>query len=87
LWAWMAILLSHISFRKSLSTEQLAASKYKMPLSPYSNYLTLIFVISVYIIMIINPASRIPALLTPLWFAFLVIIYWLTCKPVSDRRR
>lgn len=80
LWAWMAILLSHLYFRKSITAEELAKSKYKMPLYPYSNYITLLFIVIVYIVMLIDSSSRIPAMLTPLWFVFLVLIYWMTKK-------
>lgn len=80
LWAWMAILLSHIKFRKSLSAEEFFKTKYRMPLYPYSNYLTLLFIIFVLITMLMSPVSRIAVLLTPFWFFALIIIYYITEK-------
>lgn len=90
LWAWMAILLSHIKFRKSMSAEELSQLKYKMPLYPFSNYATLVFIAVVLILMLMSPSSRIAVLLTPFWFIALLIIFWITekkqkAKPVTEK--
>ncbi len=75
-WTWAVILLSQIRYRKSLSPEQQKQLVYKMPLFPYSSYLTLAFLIGVVALMAYFPDTRIALVVGPVWYAILVAFYY-----------
>lgn len=59
---WIVILISQIRFRKA-HAEKMATHPFKMPLAPYTNYLTLAFLAVVVVFMFINPETRISVLI------------------------
>ena len=71
---WIVILISEIKFRK-IHAEQMTEHPFKMPLSPYTNYLTLAFLAIILCFMFINPETRI-SLLIGLAFLFLMTIHY-----------
>lgn len=73
---WVLILLCQINYRKQLTPEQKRAIHYKMPLSPYSNYVTILFFIIVIISSIADPNTRIAMIATLVWLVVLVGAYY-----------
>lgn len=69
---WFVILISQMRFRKRYG-KKIATHPFKMPFSPYSNYLTLIFLTAVVFMMLFNVDTRIP-LLIGLGFLILMTI-------------
>lgn len=69
---WIVILLSQIKFREQ-HQDLMDDHPFKMPFSPYSNYITLGFLMIVLIFMLINPETRI-SLLVGIVFLILVRI-------------
>ena len=67
---WIVILLSQIKFREQ-HQDLMADHPFKMPFSPYSNYITLGFLMIVLIFMLINQETRI-SLLVGIIFLILV---------------
>ncbi|MED0678840.1 amino acid permease [Aneurinibacillus thermoaerophilus] len=76
IWTWAIILLAQIRYRKSLSVEQVQNLKYKMPLFPFSSYVTLAFLISVVGLMAYFPDTRIALIVGPAWYLILIIFYF-----------
>lgn len=76
IWTWAMILLSQIRFRKGLSLEQKQGLKYKMPLYPFTSYLSLAFLIGVVALMAYFPDTRIALIVGPLWLVILVVFYY-----------
>jgi len=76
IWTWAIILISQLRFRKSLSLEQLKELKYKMPLFPYSSYISLAFLIGVVGLMAYFPDTRIALIVGPIWFVILIAFYY-----------
>ncbi|NSN06820.1 amino acid permease [Enterococcus faecalis] len=71
---WIVILISEIKFRK-IHAEKMVEHPFKMPLSPYTNYLTLLFLAIILCFMFINYETRI-SLLIGLFFLILMTIYY-----------
>ncbi|MGX7328745.1 amino acid permease [Enterococcus bulliens] len=69
---WIVILLSQIKFREQ-HQDLMEDHPFKMPFSPYSNYLTLGFLAIVLIFMFINPETRV-SLIVGIIFLILVRI-------------
>ncbi|PKG25716.1 amino acid permease [Niallia nealsonii] len=69
---WFVILISQISFRKA-NAEKMADHPFKMPFAPFTNYLTIAFLIFVLIGMWINEDTRI-SLVAGIIFLIIVVL-------------
>ncbi|RTQ90964.1 amino acid permease [Lysinibacillus telephonicus] len=76
IWTWCMILLSQMRYRKSLTSEQKRGLKYKLPLYPFTSYLSLAFLIGVVGLMAFFPDTRIALKVGPLWLVILVVFYY-----------
>jgi AAT family amino acid transporter len=76
IWTWGVILLSQIRYRKMLKPAEAKGLKYKMPLFPFTSYLSLAFLAFVIGIMAYNPDTRIALVIGPLFLVFLVAVYY-----------
>ncbi len=77
IWTWAVILLSQIRYRKSLNSEEKKRLKYKLPLFPYSSYVSLAFLVFVIALMAYSSETRIALVIGPLWLVFLVAFYYI----------
>ncbi|MGX4644516.1 amino acid permease [Holzapfeliella sp. JNUCC 80] len=73
---WVVILISHLRFRKQ-HPELVKDHPFKMPLSPYTNYLTLAFLAVTLVYMFINPATRASLLVGVAFLIIMTIIYFI----------
>ncbi|MBN6187854.1 amino acid permease [Aneurinibacillus sp. BA2021] len=76
IWTWVVILLSQIRYRKTLHTDQIRDLSYKMPMFPFSSYVTLVFLIGVIGLMAYFPETRIALIVGPAWYVILLIFYY-----------
>ncbi|HYK73391.1 MAG TPA: alanine permease AlaP [Pseudoneobacillus sp.] len=76
IWTWSVILLSQIRYRKSLSIAEKNNLKYKLPLFPFTSYVSLAFLALVIGLMAYNPDTRIALIIGPLWLVFLTAVYY-----------
>ncbi|EKN67913.1 amino acid permease [Schinkia azotoformans] len=74
IWVWSIILISHIRYTKS-RPDLRAKSTFKAPLTPFINYVVLALFAFILVVMLFAKDTRIPLLLTPLWFIILTFIY------------
>ncbi|NNU83622.1 amino acid permease [Geobacillus sp. BMUD] len=76
IWTWAVILLSQLKFRKQLSAEQVQRLTFKLPLYPYSSYVSLAFLIGVAALMAYFPDTRIALIIGPAWLLLLTAVYF-----------
>ncbi|MEW5322058.1 amino acid permease [Geobacillus thermoleovorans] len=76
IWTWAVILLSQLKFRKQLSAEQVKRLTFKLPLYPYSSYVSLAFLIGVAALMAYFPDTRIALIIGPAWLLLLTAVYF-----------
>lgn len=76
IWTWSMILLSQIKFRKGLSSIEVKQLKYKLPLYPFSSYLSLAFLAVVIGLMAYFPDTRVALIVGPAFIVFLVSVYY-----------
>ncbi|MED0654030.1 amino acid permease [Anoxybacillus geothermalis] len=76
IWTWAVILLSQLKFRKQLSAEQAQRLTFKLPLYPYSSYVSLAFLIGVAALMAYFPDTRIALIIGPAWLLLLTAVYF-----------
>jgi AAT family amino acid transporter len=76
IWTWSMILLSQLKFRKSLKPGESKKLKYKLPLYPFTSYLSLAFLVLVVGLMAFFPDTRIALIVGPAWILLLVGIYY-----------
>lgn len=72
---WVVILISQIAFRKAHAS-QMVDHPFKMPLSPYSNYLTLAFLALTLVFMALNPETRISLIVGVIYLGLMTGIYF-----------
>ncbi|WP_225428841.1 amino acid permease [Apilactobacillus timberlakei] len=80
---WFIILISQIRFRKQ-HPEELKGHPFKMPLSPYTNYITLIFLIITLVFMFINDSTRIPLIIGVIFLIVMTGIYFIKYNNKSE---
>jgi amino acid transporter, AAT family len=73
---WFVLLLSQPNFRKA-NASAMSGHPFKMPLSPYSNYLTIAFLFAVLIGMWINDDTRLPLIIGIVFIAIVIASYFL----------
>nr|WGD99799.1 alanine permease AlaP [Bacillus velezensis] len=76
IWTWSIILLSQMKYRKSLQPEQRKKLKYKMPLYPFSSYISLAFLAFVVVLMAFDAETRVAVIIGPVWFGILLAAYY-----------
>ncbi|MGM9926465.1 MAG: amino acid permease [Bacillus sp. (in: firmicutes)] len=74
IWVWSIILISHIKYMKT-RPDLRAQSTFKAPLTPFINYIVLGLFAFILVVMLFAEATRIPLLLTPVWFIILMLVY------------
>lgn len=74
IWVWSIILISHIKYMKT-RPDLRAQSTFKAPLTPMINYVVLALFLFILIVMLFAEATRIPLLVTPIWFIIVFLIY------------
>lgn len=72
---WFVILISQIAFRKQ-HADKMAQHPFKMPWSPYSNYITLAMLCVTLFFMFINPETRISIIVGLIFLMIMVVIYF-----------
>ncbi|WP_203650191.1 amino acid permease [Secundilactobacillus yichangensis] len=72
---WIVILVSQLEFRKQ-HKDSMANHPFKMPLSPWSNYLTLAFLFVTLVFMFFNPETRVSILVGVIFLAFMTVLYF-----------
>lgn len=72
---WFVILISQIAFRKQ-HADKMAQHPFKMPWSPYSNYITLAMLCVTLVFMLINPETRISIIVGLIFLMIMVVIYF-----------
>lgn len=85
LWAWGNIAIEQINFRKTLSIEAVDKLKYKMPFSPYANYLTLAFIVAVLFGMCFDKDNLMGLYAGAVWYTGLMVCYYIF--KVADRQK
>lgn len=76
IWTWAMILISQLRYRKTLTPVQSGMLKYKMPLFPITNYISLAFLGLVVVLMGVFPDTRIALVIGPLFIVLLVGAYY-----------
>jgi len=76
IWTWGVILLSQIRYRKSLKDNESKKLKYRLPLYPFSSYLSLAFLGFVIVIMAVSRETRIAVIIGPIWIILLIAVYF-----------
>ena len=80
---WIVILISQIKFRKKHPIEMLE-HPFKMPLSPYTNYLSLVFLAVVLIFMFINPETRISLMIGLIFLIYMTGYYFVRERKIKE---
>lgn len=79
---WVTILISQLKFRKLESPELKRTHPYKMPWSPYSNYVCLGLLALTLIFMALNPDTQIPLLIGIIFLVVMTVRFEIRYKRI-----
>lgn len=79
LWTWTMILLSHLAYRRATDAGRVPRSSFRLPGSPYTNAIALLFIATVAVLLAFDSDQRIAILAGAIWAAIMVA-GWLTLK-------
>jgi AAT family amino acid transporter/D-serine/D-alanine/glycine transporter len=85
LWTWALIVIAHLGYRKAVAAGEARAVAYRMPGSPYTNYLVVAFLILVAVFLGLDPSTRVALYVAPVWFAILAIGYQFTKRRATPK--
>ena len=72
---WFVILISQLRFRK-VKVAEMGNHSFKMPFAPYSNYVTIAFLLIVLVGMWFNPSTRLSLIVGIVFLALVVVSYY-----------
>lgn len=75
LWTWALIVIAHLGYRKAVAAGKARAVAYRMPGSPYTNWLVVAFLILVALFLGLSEGTRVALYVAPVWFIILAIGY------------
>ncbi|MCL2453575.1 MAG: proline-specific permease ProY, partial [Alphaproteobacteria bacterium] len=75
LWTWALIVISHLAYRKAVAIGKAPPVAYRMPGFPYTNWLTLSFLILVAVLLSVYEDTRVALYVAPVWFTGLWLGY------------
>lgn len=80
---WIVILISQIKFRKT-HHQEMTSHPFKMPFSPYTNYLSLAFLAVVLVFMFINPETRISLMIGFVFLVYMTVYYFVRERKIKE---
>jgi amino acid transporter, AAT family len=85
LWTWGIIIIAHRNYRLAVTAGRVRASPFRMPGTPYTNWLVIAFLVAVTAMLGLDSDTRVALYVAPAWFGLLAIGYWCS-KPQPVRR-
>lgn len=73
---WLVLLISQLKFRK-IRVKEMSDHPFKMPFSPYSNYLTIAFLLAVVIGMWFNPDTKVALIAGAVFLIIVIASYYI----------
>jgi histidine transporter len=86
-WVWLMILLSQVAMRRRLSTEEVAALKFKVPLWPVGPALAIAFMLFVIGVLGYTEDTRIALYVGAGWIVLMSMAYRFGVKPKEVQLR
>lgn len=71
LWTWGIIVYAHLKYRQKMG----AQVEFKMPWYPYTNWITLLFLVMVAVLLGFNSETQIALIIGPVWILILIVSY------------
>lgn len=77
LWAWTSIILSHLSYRRSLRGDSTHRGTFAMPGTPITNWIVLALIAGIGVLLALEGATRLTFAILAAWIVLLIAIYYL----------
>jgi len=78
---WLMILVTQVAMRRRMSREEAASLQFPVPFWPYGPALAIAFMLFIFGVLGYFPDTQAALLVGVAWVVFLVLSYWLWCKP------
>lgn len=77
LWTWGIIMIAHLGYRRAVARGEATPVAFRMPGAPVANWLVVAFLVLVAVFLGFDPSTRVALYVAPVWFALLIVGYWL----------
>jgi amino acid transporter, AAT family len=85
LWTWGIIMIAHRNYRRAVVAGRARASTFRMPGTPYANWLVIVFLVAVTAMLGLDADTRVALYVAPFWFGLLGLGYWRSRSQVLQR--
>jgi amino acid transporter, AAT family len=86
LWTWAIIIVAHLGYRRAVAQGKATPSPYRMPLAPWSGYVTLAFFALILLLLCYDADTRLAAAyVIPIWVLAMVIGWRVAKRNVCAR--
>jgi amino acid transporter, AAT family len=75
MWAWGVIVISHLVYRRRVAAGEVAASPFRMPGSPLTNWIVVAFLAFVGVLLAFNASQRVALYAGAVWAVAIVVAY------------
>jgi len=75
MWTWGVIVISHLAYRRKLAQGAVAASPFRMPGSPVTNWIVVAFLAFVTVLLAFNSSQRVALYAGAVWAVVIVTAY------------
>jgi len=72
MWTWAVIMLCHLAYRRRVARGEAPAVEFRLPLSPYSNWMVLVFFATIAVLLAMSDESRATYFTMACWFGILL---------------
>ncbi|QGK69005.1 amino acid permease [Allosaccharopolyspora coralli] len=74
-WVWLMIVLSQYRARRSMNAEQAAALRFPVPLWPYAQVVTIVFMLFVFVVLAFSAETRVALYVGVVWLGLLSVVF------------
>src|SRR4051794_6319245 len=75
MWTWGVIVISHLVYRRRVAEGAVAASPFRMPGSPITNWVVVAFLAFVAVLLAIYPSQRVALYAGAVWAVLILVAY------------
>lgn len=86
MWTWGVIVISHLAYRRRVREGAVAASPFRMPGSPFTNWIVVAFLAFVAVLLAVNSSQRVALYAGAVWAVLILVAYGIHVRRGRTRR-
>jgi L-asparagine transporter-like permease len=83
---WVTITLTHLFYRRAVSSGQAKRVSFRMPGAPFTNWLVLLAIGFIAVMLVVHESTAITLYIVLAWLGLLIVAYRVTASGYSTRK-